>query len=353
MSLLTLVYQLDTTGTNPDNKITDEVHTLSTKRVRTIAPIHNPFFKDSVVIKDTANNRILQDTEYRFYSLQQLASAKYGKEIYNIVLITNTSVSSNISITYQTLGGEYNRSFDGIKELIEQLYDDNRPVSWPNISDVPESFDPLLHLHNVNDLIGFEYVVAALERLRTVTMTKALLLADDVLKIYDAKLQDLIDNSGSGGSGGDGGGVGPESEFTLHVRSLLNPHNTTKTQVGLGNILNYESTIDASDIKLANINNPKYVTNYTAQDYLNDEFTNLNNLCLKINEATQITTDINNINDKIELYQEALEAIADINININRLDNLYNPLYDKVTEIETNLTSAKTRSDALIAQYLP
>jgi hypothetical protein len=179
------IYQLDTSGNSPNNRIIQENHTLNGLRVRTICPLVTPFFSESVSVIDNRNNRVLSKGEYNFYSIESLASAMYGKEIYNLILIRNRDVSDNVSITYQTLGGDYVNNSSKTKGLIDCIYSDNRPVNWFNIIDVPSEFTPSLHLHSMGDSIGYEYLVAAIDRLNH-TLSIANSLRDDrILKYID------------------------------------------------------------------------------------------------------------------------------------------------------------------------
>ncbi len=345
--LLPLIYQLDTTGVSPDNKIANEPHTLAAKKVRALAPLHSPFFKDSVIIKDSSNNRTLANTEYKFYSLQALASAMYGKEIYNIVLITNPAVSSNVSITYQTLGGEYNRVYESTKDLLDQLYSDNRPVTWPNIEDEPESFNPVHHLHAVGDTIGFEYVVAALERLRTVIMTSALMQSDKILEYVEAKLSAL--NDVNVGLVSTVGVIENQADdFITHISDFNNPHNTDKAQVGLGNLLNYTVATKA-DIVTPVAANPKYVTNIALKDYLNDFFITYN---ASINaEFNALNNSLNTLTTKVNLNQNTIDSLASSQTKLNTTNTQYASLVQQMNSIQANISDATNRAALIAQQY--
>jgi len=157
--------ELDITGTNLDNKIIDEPHTLSNTQVRAISPNYGPFFANSVIIKDGANT-LQRGIDYQIVELHSEATQKYGKEISSVILIININVSSNVLITYQALGGHYAYSNTAIANIYSSIINDNRPVDWKNIFNKPLGFPVTNHLHLLDDVIGFEFIVDYLERIK-------------------------------------------------------------------------------------------------------------------------------------------------------------------------------------------
>lgn len=228
-------YPLDPTGVNPNNKVLNEPHTLQNRTIRVVAPSYGAFFTESLVIKDVTNNNVtLTSTQFKAVELYEFPSGRYGKEICGVILITDVSVSNNISISYQALGGDYSTNTDAIVAMLNTIDLDNRPVSWPNLIGKPAQFVPAMHYHDIGDVYGFEYVVHAIERLRM-----AVLAGDDTT--HDEILR-YIDQWGNSLSGGNGNIV---AQLNAHVLNTNNPHSTTKSQVGLGNVDNYATATTA------------------------------------------------------------------------------------------------------------
>lgn len=166
----------DLTGTNINNRVVDEPHALPPKVYRSIAPIYGPYYTESLVVVDASNAQTLtRDIHYKCLDVVGIPTAKSGKEICTIIVITAQSVSSNVLINYQALGGNYEHTHEAIKLLVDNILTDTRPVSWPNILNRPDTFEPSHHLHRVGDIYGFEYMVVELERLKN-----AILLGDDI-----------------------------------------------------------------------------------------------------------------------------------------------------------------------------
>jgi hypothetical protein len=160
-------FNLDATGTNPDNFVSGEVKTLSTSAVRAVAPAYGPFFSESLVVYDHGNGRLLvRGIDYQIVDLLQSATLKFGKEISQVVLIINTVVGSQVRLNYQVLGGQYQNNAEGLVNLYEAAIADSRPVNWAQVLNKPTEYPPSLHTHLLQDIYGFEPVIVELERIK-------------------------------------------------------------------------------------------------------------------------------------------------------------------------------------------
>lgn len=165
MSPVPIKFPLDPTGNSPGNYVKGELKTLRNTKTRIFATQYGPFYTESLVVKDTATNRVLtRNVDYFATEMYQMPTEMFGKEICAVVVITDPTCGSNISVDYQALGGEFSYSYDAIIQLISKLNLDNRPVEWGNIIDKPDEFQPAPHLHDVGDVYGMEYLVGAIER---------------------------------------------------------------------------------------------------------------------------------------------------------------------------------------------
>lgn len=181
-------YPLDTTGVSSDNLVQGELHTMIHRKVRAIAPTYGAFFSQSVVVVDNANQQqLVKDAQFYCAELYELPSARYGKEICAIILITDKDVSDSVTISYQALGGEFGTSQTAILQMIETLSLDTRPAVWPELVGRPDEFPPSHHLHDAGDIYGFEYVVHALDRIRAVLEFGDDISHDAIYKYIDDK----------------------------------------------------------------------------------------------------------------------------------------------------------------------
>lgn len=164
-------YALDKTGASPDNFISREPHTLNVKatleEVRVFSPLYGAFFANAMSVWDKSTGRQLQrGVDYRLNELVVDASLTFGQEICQFIVVTNGTVSSQVEISYQCLGGHYQNDASAVHNIYETFLNDNRAVDWSNVGNKPATFPPSAHLHLLEDIVGFGPVVVAIERLR-------------------------------------------------------------------------------------------------------------------------------------------------------------------------------------------
>ena len=228
-------YPVDYTGTATTNLVSGEPHTLTTKAIRVFAPQQAPFFAnpESLVIIDTATGHPLTQAQYIVYAMCTTASmiAGPGNESYNVIAITDQSVSNNITVTYQTVGGNYLMGADALVLLLNSLTLDTRPVTWDNILNRPPALPTNQHLEPIAATIGFEYLVEAILRLATTIVVGDAAKLDEVTQYLDTALanSNAVTNTS----------LSPSSVFGQHVLNTADPHNVTAAQIGLGHVLNY------------------------------------------------------------------------------------------------------------------
>ena len=166
MTTLINRYDFDPSGLNPNNLVSNETHILEPHPVRVIAPMYGAFFINGLVVIDSSNNNILvRNVHYKCTELLQDLTKHLGLEIYSLILIIDPVISSEIEISYQTVGGYYQQDLSNLINLYTTMVNTNGPVDWNNILNRPETFPPTLHRHFVKDIYGYEPVVYELERI--------------------------------------------------------------------------------------------------------------------------------------------------------------------------------------------
>lgn len=170
-------YPEDLTGINPDNRILNEIHSISpytsSKPRRIVIPNFRPFYTDTTYLKlydlgsSTPLIPLVKDVDYKCVELSEEASIASGKEVCQSIIIENINVSTNVSISYQTVGGLYTNDTSNLVSLLNTGLNDTRPVHWENMLGKPFEFDPLPHIHHLNDVVGYAPLIVALERLQT------------------------------------------------------------------------------------------------------------------------------------------------------------------------------------------
>ncbi|MNU19574.1 hypothetical protein D3C71_78030 [compost metagenome] len=228
-------YPLDPTGTNPDNLVVDEPHTLPARQIRAVATEYGAFYTESMVVVDAATNQpLVKGVQYYAAELYEVPSGMFGKEVCAIILIKDPSVSPNIRIRYQAVGGEYSRSVTAIIQQIEALNLDDRPVEWGSIINKPSEYPPSHHLHDLGDIYGFEYMVHALDRIRDAILRGDDISHDTIYQYIDSRDNYII-----------GLIQGQSDALAAHIADQNNPHQVTKAQVLLGLVENFPVASDA------------------------------------------------------------------------------------------------------------
>lgn len=243
MSLPITRYALDKTGTNRDNLVAGEIHDLSSRAIRALAPKYGAFFTNSIEIWDNVSNTpLVPDVDFSCVELLEDATLVFGSELCYIVLIKNQNISSQVRINYQVLGGHYQNVVEGIVNMYELAMLDNRPVDWINVLNKPEEFPPSIHKHLLDDVVGFEPVVVALERIRNAIEVSNIPTYEALLDYINRQFQ----------------------IYWAHIHDFNNPHQTTAFQVGLGLVENLP-VVTPEEIE-ANYPVHKYVTHDRLMD---------------------------------------------------------------------------------------
>ena len=201
---------LDPYGTNPANDIKAERKVLSSTQDGTfmfLIPKAAPFYAETVVIKHVASGRTLVkgvdwEPGYRF----ELVSKRTYKPVYGAICILDRTLTGTFEYDYHTLGGEYTLDEQTLLTMLSNALTDPRVTTWEKITDKPWYFSPIQHLFDVADMVGGKELADALNR-----------IADKILAAAERLYPSI----------------------NVHIQDKENPHNTTKAQVGLGNVSNF------------------------------------------------------------------------------------------------------------------
>lgn len=282
-------YELDPSGTNPNNRVAGEIRTLPARQIRAIAPTYGAFYTASLQIRDTTTNALLvAGTDYYPAELYELPTAKYGKEVCGIIVISNPAVSANVSIDYQAVGGPFSYSADAVVQQINALNLDDRPVAWGSILSKPSDYPPSHHLHDIGDIYGFEYLVHALERVRSAIAFGDAASHDQIYQYIDHIRAVLEAEFGSFGT-----------NLTLHLNDHNNPHQVTATQLGVYIKSQVDALVNAVQAAVSahvgRTDNPHSTTAAQLGVYLSGQVdTLINNVQSAINTVSTNLTNLQN-----------------------------------------------------------
>jgi hypothetical protein len=152
------LYPFDQTGLNPANRISNEAHVVSAINGTDhnyIVPENAPFFKESLVVVNTATGQILEPgVDYTFTHKFGEAEAHMARKLYGSFTFLNPNTTGTFRIAYQTLGGDFVTNFtraigNGIAALAGLL-----TVDWTTLSGLPPTFPVTSHTHPVTGVDG-------------------------------------------------------------------------------------------------------------------------------------------------------------------------------------------------------
>jgi hypothetical protein len=214
-----LTYPFDPTGSLVSNLIQGEQQQLVAQNFRNqhfIVPKAAPFFADtlSITYQDTtgAVSTLQEGVDYYVTHWFISASRACAMRVYGSITFINTALAGIVSLTYQTIGGEWTVSSQQIATIMADVVDNPRITSWEEVSGTPYAFPPEAHCWDVNDLVGMDDVVSAIGAVTT-----------------------ALQSTGSTG-------------LAAHEADHNNPHVVTATQVGLGNVQNYGMAADSDAV---------------------------------------------------------------------------------------------------------
>lgn len=257
MAITKVRYPFDKTGAASTNTVANETRSVDHEFNRAWAPAGGSFYGDSLVIVDVDTGEELKvGKDYVLLYPDTENTAKIGLPIYSIISLTNKKVI-NVRYTYQVVGGDISFSIPAIVKMLNDTMQDNSTVKWDNIWGKPVLFQPAPHLHDAStELVGLEYIVLALEELTRVInqgdVASHNILYDyinrvlDRLKRLEKKQQDDYDEHQRQLDALVERCIDLQNQITAnkltmdtHIADKNNPHQTTKAQVGLGNVDNF------------------------------------------------------------------------------------------------------------------
>lgn len=284
-------YPLDATGTSPANRVIGELKTLPALQKRAAAPIYGPFFGNHLFqIWDNANNRpLVRDVDYTFGGYVTEASIKYGP-IWDYFVILDPSVSAEVRYNYQVLGSTYQNNAESSLSLYNALMNDNRPVDFQTgiVGKPTEWGPPTYHPHELQDLIGFEPLVVAIERLRNAVILSDVPAFQSIVDWVISRTNDVVSEQEIDDVVGSSKTV--TFDRLLYALDKLNfnaitltPHTQYLTQGG--NL----------SIALRSTNMPDGTTLYWTIEHIgtdNDDFNTINGTVLVISNSSNINVSV-------------------------------------------------------------
>nr|DAP57151.1 MAG TPA: structural protein [Caudoviricetes sp.] len=228
-------YEFDKSARSPNNRVANESHVLSDKSVRVLRPNYGHFYAHTFSMIDKKTGNVVPARSYYLEDPSETVADLTGFAAYGYVVITDASVSKNVSISYQTVGGRFtNADVVSLNRKLEQLALDNRPVLWKNVLNKPTGYPAAPHVHSIYDTYNWQHVVYVIERL-----VQAQLTGDEAS--HDAIWRAI--NQLSAGSNGEVEKL--RRELNAHIGATGNVHRLTPDGLGVYDKSTVDSKINA------------------------------------------------------------------------------------------------------------
>lgn len=292
-----IIYPYDPTGISPVNFIPDEQHTVTEANYRDyyfIVPEFAPIFITNFKARWVHNGDVAELKEgldYAFAIPSVNGINSKGKLVYGAITIINPDIKEGIiALDYQTIGGDTIGDRDYVLTRIAERVYNPRLTTWESVTDKYTIYPPMEHPQDFDTFVGQKELIDAILGLAT--------------KIHE--------NSSQLG-------------IVRHLLKTDNPHNTTKDQVGLGDVENLPVASLEEVVSLEPIR--KYIT----QDTL-------------LQVITQFKSDNDGANETLKYLNQAFNNHIN-NENAHGLAVIKNYLQktsDEILEINSEINTLKT-----------
>lgn len=164
-------YPLDLTGNHPDNRVMAEVHSI-TPQERIFNVMAGAFYTASVQIT-YLGEQLTAHEDFRFHRVVEDAIRQSGKDVAMLIEITDKSVSGDIEVRYQAVGGEFQNIHESLVDMLENYKHDARGTFYKDIIEKPRFFEPVRHLTSIYDIYGLNPIAGPLNELVSIARHRA------------------------------------------------------------------------------------------------------------------------------------------------------------------------------------
>ncbi len=225
------ILELDLTGSNVDNRITDEIHRLTkieNKNDRIICPRYGTFYVESLIVREVSGRPLEEGRDYKLAYHESDYSELTGKDLESLIIIVNPDVSNDVKIEYQALGGKLEIVKDFLQVKLDELDEWVLEYKFEDIVGLPEGWvGDADHPHKYWQLYGWDSLIENLDGLGDALGRDRTALhsaVDEYVGIYKGLLDDIMELYRA---------------YMNHVNGFGNPHGTTDVHLDLDLIMNW------------------------------------------------------------------------------------------------------------------
>lgn len=162
-------YAFDPTGTLTANRIVGEQQVLTYingRNYHLLVPKAAPYFADSLTLTyravDGTITPLVEGIDYHHCYQFIGASRGCARPIYGAISFIDLQLAGSVTLTYQTLGGEWTIDTGAVDALLSDTLRNPRTVSWEQITNLPVVFPPVDHPWNLDDMVGLNEIMSVL-----------------------------------------------------------------------------------------------------------------------------------------------------------------------------------------------
>lgn len=237
----TTVLQFDVRGTAVANRVLGEKLPIDDKTCPWLIPDASPFFGEAALTKvyDARGALLTINKDYWLEEEFQPFCEVTGRSIKCFIRLSDPILAANafITVDYQSLGAFFfPRSL--MKEWLKQIQTGVIPIDWSKVLAVPPTLPPSLHSHSVITEIGDWYELSFFFRaLAGIYRTRDIGIYEEADTVIDAAMAEMRQYK-----------LDYLTKINAHDGNYSAPHQPNKSDVQLGNLMNYSTASLADDL---------------------------------------------------------------------------------------------------------
>lgn len=235
MASLIYYYPVDLTGRQPTNYVSLEPHLLVEYQdvpVRVFQLNHGGFYTRDLKIRDDSGRELRSHQDYIATFTYEDMSHRTGLEVCGVIVITNPAITGIVRVSAQMVGGDLAFTLDAQEQVIDHITaHPTDPITWAGIVGEARQYGPGELQAELWERVGYQAVNTSLEDMARALKDGNQERLMDYRELARTQYQAFLDLFGS--------------QLSDHVADLDNPHQVTKTQVGLGLVEDYPFSTEA------------------------------------------------------------------------------------------------------------
>lgn len=243
MTTPALILPLDLQGSLASNTVLFEFHNVQMGQPAIVRCDYGPFSANSALqpyqLYAQGANGVLtlltRDVDYRYAEMDVATSNKTGLDVYNAVVVINTTLSGVYAVSYQAIGGVNHPNVGLLTQTANAPTATSAPVAYSSIQKLPATFTPPAHQHDSRDFYGAEYIVNALGVLQQAVTGRYTPYGTTGASSAEARIAQKVSNFTTTLAQD---ATLLTADIAAHINTIGFFHGYTATMLGLGNVVN-------------------------------------------------------------------------------------------------------------------